>query len=296
MGLIQSINKEKYDILFGVKLTKKQIQSFQKEILEWFGKNKRDLPWRRPSLKLRNGLRDPYNILVSEVMLQQTQVPRVIPKFEAWMKQFPTIGHLAHASTRDVLAAWSGLGYNRRALYLKKLAEEVVKNHNGMFSQDEKELIMLPGIGKYTARAILCFAFDKQIAVVDTNIRKVILTQFKEKMLKQVQYDKLIQEIADQLLPVGKAYEWNQALMDYASANLKHEKIPIPKQSHFKTSNRFYRGQVMKLLLGKDKQTASSLFEKLENNGITKEKFEEILQDMEKDGLICKQGSYVLLP
>src|SRR6185312_9779538 len=114
-------------------LSSKQILSFQKEILEWFEKNKRDLPWRKS--------RDPYAILVSEVMLQQTQVSRVIPKYKAWMGKFPTLKSLADASTRDVLLFWSGLGYNRRALYLKRLAQELVKNHKSTFSQDEKELV-----------------------------------------------------------------------------------------------------------------------------------------------------------
>ncbi|HSD98977.1 MAG TPA: hypothetical protein VLB73_04810 [Patescibacteria group bacterium] len=301
-----------------MKLSSQQIKSFQKEILGWFEKNKRDLPWRHS--------RDPYNILISEVMLQQTQVSRVIPKFKAWMDKFPTLESLAGASTRDVLLYWSGLGYNRRALYLKRLARELVENSVSLrgekrrsnliqdrhallamtkkiaWPMTEKELRKLPGIGEYTARALLCFGFNHQIAVVDTNVRKVILVRFKDVILSRakdidsspsgssdqigVQNDKIIQQVADQLLPKGKAYEWNQALMDYASAVLKHEKISIPKQSSFKTSKRFYRGQVIRLLLQKDIQTADALFAQLDNNGITKDTFTEILTTMVKDGLI----------
>lgn len=264
-------------------LPTKQIRAFQKEILDWYKGNKRDLPWRHS--------RDSYNILVSEVMLQQTQVDRVIPKFLAWMTHFPTLASLAAAATRDVLLYWSGLGYNRRALYLQRLAQEVVKNHNGIFSQDEKELMQLPGIGRYTARALLCFAFDQQIAVVDTNIRKVILVHFK----KYITNDADIQKIATELLPVGKAYEWNQALMDYASANLKKEKIPIPKQSPFKKSKRFYRGQVIRLLLRKN-APAQELFDSIENLGIEKSAFLSILKDMKNEGLIEEKKNVFSLP
>ncbi len=297
-----------------MELTQKQIQSFRKKILTWFEKNKRDLPWRHPSLptslklrgsrKLRNGLPDPYAILVSEVMLQQTQVVRVIPKFEAWMKTFPTVHALAQASTKDVLLLWSGLGYNRRAVYLQKLANEIVKNYKSEFPQDEKTLCTLPGIGKYTARAILCFAFDKQIAVVDTNVRKVILVYFKNVILSEtkdiyasfsVQHDKLIQKIANMLLPKGKAYEWNQALMDYASAKLKKEKIAIPHKTPFKNSNRFYRGQIIRLLLQQSK-TGAVLFGSLTGKGITKVRFQQIVRQMQKEQLIVLKNKKYALP
>ncbi len=252
-------------------IPKQKINSFQKDILSWYKLNKRDLPWRKT--------RDPYSILISEVMSQQTQLSRVVLKYEAWMERFPTVETLAKASVAEVLEYWSGLGYNRRALHLKKAAESIVLNFSGEFPKTEKELMSLPGIGKYTANAVLCFAFDQQVAVVDTNIRKVILTQIlnesgsrnyefgiKEKnsshdsksmihdsMVENKITEKEIEDIAKNLLPNGLAYEWNQALMDYASAVLKNEKIPIPKQSKFHGSHRYYRGQVLKQLLQKKK-------------------------------------------
>jgi A/G-specific adenine glycosylase len=229
-----------------------KITTFQKKILDWYQRNKRDLPWRYT--------RDPYKILISEIMSQQTQISRVIPKYQAWIDRFPTIQDLAKASVSEVLRYWSGLGYNRRALNLKKTAEIVVERYGGKFPQQEKELLSLPGIGEYTARALLCFAFDKQIAVVDTNVRKVILTQiFKNSQNNKSTDDKTIEQTAQKLLPKGKAYEWNQALMDYAGAVLKKEKIPIPKQSKFLGSHRYYRGQILKVLLQKKKVS----FEKL---------------------------------
>jgi A/G-specific adenine glycosylase len=154
-------------------LSKENILAFQNEILSWYEQNRRDLPWRQT--------RDPYKILVSEVMLQQTQVNRVIPKFEAWLKAFPAVTDLAKAPTTEVLRLWSGLGYNRRALNLKTTAVVVSETYNGKFPKTEKELLALPGIGIYTARAILCFAFNQQVAVVDTNVKKVILTKFMTK-------------------------------------------------------------------------------------------------------------------
>lgn len=255
-------------------LSKQEIKTFQKEILTWYEKHQRDLPWRKT--------RDPYKILVSEIMLQQTQVNRVIPKFEAWLEAFPTVLVLAKAPVSEVLKMWSGLGYNRRALNLKKTAVVVSETYRGSFPKTEKELLTLPGIGAYTARAILCFAFNEQVTVVDTNVRKVILTQFlkngnyirhsgEERLqnLKSAPHvtvsdsgrmtDKQITELADQLLPHGKAYEWNQALMDYANLVLKKEKIKIPKQSKFHGSHRYYRGQVLKLLLAKKKVAINDL-------------------------------------
>lgn len=227
------------------------IKSFQKKILDWYSVNKRDLPWRQT--------REPYRILISEVMSQQTQIARVVPKYQAWLSEFPTVADLSKASISDVLRLWSGLGYNRRALNLKKTAEILVKDFAGEFPRDEKILLSLPGIGLYTARALLSFAFDEQIAVVDTNVRKVILTQFSKELGEGHISQKEIEHLAQVLLPVGKAYEWNQALMDYAGAVLKNEKIAIPKQSAFKGSHRYYRGQVLKTLLQKKKVAIKEL-------------------------------------
>jgi len=221
-------------------LQPQKIKTFQQEILDWYKMNKRDLPWRTT--------RDPYHILVSEIMLQQTQVIRVIPKYEVWFQAFPTIADLAKAQTSDVLRLWSGLGYNRRGLYLKKIAATIVKEYNGQFPRDIATLKTLPGIGEYTARAIACFAFDQQVAVVDTNVRKVILLKFPE---IHGMRDKQMQAIADELLPKGKAYDWNHALMDYAALTLTKEKVSVAKQSKFAGSRRYYRGQIIKLLTQK---------------------------------------------
>ena len=158
-------------------------------LLAWYGENARDLPWRRTH--------DPYAILVSEVMLQQTQVVRVVPRYEEWLARWPTVEALAAATPADVIQAWSGLGYNRRAVNLHRCAQAVVAR--GGFPRGPEELRKLPGIGPYTAAAIACFAFGAQIAAPDTNALRVLERAFPG---------------IDVAIPEGRAYEWNQALFD----------------------------------------------------------------------------------
>lgn len=161
-------------------------------LLEWYAKNGRDLPWRRT--------RDPYAILVSEVMLQQTQVPRVEPRFVRWMQRWPTVEALAAAAPADAIAEWSGLGYNRRAVNLHRAALAVVER--GGFPRTPAELQQLPGVGPYTAAAIACFAFGAQVAAPDTNARRVLERAFEDPDIPP---------------PPGRAYDWNQALFDLGS-------------------------------------------------------------------------------
>ena len=158
-------------------------------LLAWFAEHARDLPWRRT--------RDPYAILVSEVMLQQTQVARVLERYPAWLERWPTPASLASAPAADVLRAWSGLGYNRRALNLQNAARRVVEL--GEFPREIAELERLPGVGPYTARAIACFAFGAQVTALDTNVRRVL-----ERSLGT----------SDVQPPAGRAWDWNQALFD----------------------------------------------------------------------------------
>jgi A/G-specific adenine glycosylase len=165
------------------------VEDLQSRVLAWFGHTGRSLPWRETH--------DPYAILVSEVMLQQTQVTRVIERWTAWLERWPTAEALAAASTADVVRAWSGLGYNRRAVNLQRAARAVVEA--GAFPRTVPGLRALPGIGPYTASAIACFAFGAQLTTVDVNVRRVL-----ERALG----------VNDLPPPDGRAWEWNQALFD----------------------------------------------------------------------------------
>jgi A/G-specific adenine glycosylase len=162
-------------------------------LLAWYSRNGRDLPWRKTT--------DPYAVLVSEVMLQQTQVPRGIPRYLDWLERWPTVAALAAAPVAEVIRAWAGLGYNRRAVNLHRCAGAVVEM--GGFPRDPKRLRQLPGIGPYTAAAIACFAFGAEVAAPDVNARRVLGRAFGD---------------SDRPPPAGRAYDWNQALFDLGSS------------------------------------------------------------------------------
>lgn len=185
-------------------------------ILKFYKNEGRLLPWRET--------RDPYKILVSEIMLQQTQVPRVLPKYKEWLEKFPTTKSLKEAPQVEVIKAWSGLGYNNRALRLKEAARIVYEDHNDQFPHDPNDIEKLPGIGKYTARAIACFAKEQRVPVVDINIQRLFSRIFfiKEKA-DDLEPEKNIWPIAESLLPTKKYFEWNQALFDIASAYCQKE-------------------------------------------------------------------------
>ena len=179
----------------------------QKALLQWYAREQRDLPWRATS--------DSYAILVSEVMLQQTQVDRVLPKYQQFLSAFPTLADLAAAPTADVISAWVPLGYNRRAISLQSIARQVIAEYEGRVPDTIDELLKLKGIGRYTAGAIACFAYRKHVATVDTNIRRVLHRIFLglEHPEPKVNDSQML-SLAEQVLPEGRAYDWNQALMD----------------------------------------------------------------------------------
>lgn len=170
-------------------------------LLAWFAQQGRDLPWRRT--------RDPWAILVSEFMLGQTQVARVEGRYQAFLAQFATVEACAHASTGEVIDAWAGLGYNRRAVNLHACATRIVGTHHGVVPNTLTELVALPGVGPYTARAVLVFAFHQDVGVVDTNVARV-LARWQGHPFNRAE----AQTRADELVPPGAAWDWNQALFD----------------------------------------------------------------------------------
>jgi A/G-specific adenine glycosylase len=258
---------------------------FQQKILQWYGKNKRDLPWRKTT--------DPYKILVSEIMLQQTQVDRVIPKYSLFLNTFPTVHDLARASRGDVLALWSGLGYNRRAIRLHEAAYLVVKRYNGSLPKSREALLDLPGIGPYTANAILSFAFNLSYPCIDTNIRRIFLHELK---LPESTSIKKLYGLAQDLIPQGRSRDWHNALMDYGAAILTAKKTGIKsltRQSSFLYSRRWYRGQIMKLLVKEKKISLQNLADVLKKE---KPFLEDVLQEMEKEKLVVYIDNFVRLP
>jgi A/G-specific adenine glycosylase len=180
---------------------------FRRSLLGWFWKEGRDLPWRRT--------RDPYHVLVSEVMLQQTQVSRVELFYAEFLRRWPTLHHLAKAKPKEVREQWEGLGYYRRAANLHALAREVVKEREGVMPAEPEELRALPGVGPYTAGAVACFAFERRTPAVDTNVARVIRRAFHPRRPKDPN-DKVVWATAEALLPrTGKsAWAFNQGIME----------------------------------------------------------------------------------
>ncbi|HEX7733352.1 MAG TPA: A/G-specific adenine glycosylase [Ktedonobacteraceae bacterium] len=202
-----------------------QIAQVHLALLSWYASARRDLPWRATD--------DPYAILVSEIMLQQTQVERVLPKYRQFLETFPTLVDLANAPTADVISVWVPLGYNRRAVSLQAIARQVIAEQNGQLPATIDELLKLKGIGRYTAGAIACFAYRQQVATVDTNIYRVLHRVFLglEHPEPKLSTDAMF-TYAAQVLPRGEAYDWNQALMDMGatictSANPQCARCPL---------------------------------------------------------------------
>ncbi len=259
----------------------KRVKQVQQKILDWYKKNKRELPWRNTT--------DPYQILISEVMLQQTQVDRVIPYYLRFLKKYPKIQDLAKSEKKGLLSLWSGLGYNSRALRLKTFAEVIV--HKGSsFPETYEELIDSPGIGPYTANAILAFAYNKEVPVIDTNIRRVLIHELN---LDENISSKKLEKIAMQMVPKGKSRIWHNAIMDYGALYVTAKKTgigPISKQSMFKGSTRSIRGKILRHLLQNKSESISAL-KKLYPH----QEFDVIINKMLKERLIIKQEEKIFL-
>ena len=183
---------------------------FQRRLLAWYATHGRDLPWRRT--------RKPYRILVSEIMLQQTQVDRVLPKYRQFLGRYPTIKSLAAAPVSEVRRLWYPLGYNIRPVRLHAIARETVAHYGGRLPDTAESLRRLPGVGRYTAGAILSFAHGRDVAILDTNVRRVLGRVFLgPKRLVRLRGDKALWDLAEWLVPRGKGYDFNQGLMDFGA-------------------------------------------------------------------------------
>lgn len=282
-------------------------RQFNKLLFSWHKKHYRAMPWRDTSV--------PYKILVSEIMLQQTQVERVRQKYAEFIKKFPTVEVLARASLGEVLILWSGLGYNRRAKYLHECAKEVVREYNGKFPRTYDELILLPGIGRSTAGALLAFSFGADTPMIDTNIRRILIRTFFANNLSKLSFDKFpsdaeLYSFAASLIPRGKGRMWNYAMLDlgasYCTARNHSDECPLMRfhgpvadfeykkpQNKFKDSPRYYRGQIIKLLSREGSLAVSKLpglFAKTEHEVTS------ILEGLLKERLIKRRGGSIIFP
>jgi A/G-specific adenine glycosylase len=183
---------------------------FRRRLLEWYRRNGRDLPWRRTS--------DPYHILVSEVMLQQTQVDRVLPKYDEWLTKYPSLAALAEADEAEVSETWRPLGYNVRPRRLHAIARESVARHGGSLPSDEATLLSFKGIGAYTAGAVRSFAFGQRAAILDTNVARVLFRIFVGRGApKAPAMRRHLWSVSRTVLPRRQVFDFNQALMDFGA-------------------------------------------------------------------------------
>lgn len=276
-------------------------ETLQTELLEWYRENHRSLPWRETD--------DPYEILVAEVMLQQTQVSRVVPKWEAFLEAFPTVEDLAAASLKDVLQRWDGLGYNNRAKWLKQSAEQIMDEYGGSFPQDPEELQELQGVGEYTANAVASFGFNNGGPVFDTNVRRVLYRFHGEAA------DQELKAFHRSIFPEERSRIWNNAIMELG-AEVCVEGTPrcrecplredctawqrkdfatpdIQSQSKFEGSWRSYRAKLLKLLMN-GALTRDELAEQLELPD--KYDLDALIAELDGEGMIEEEGETIRLP
>lgn len=267
----------------------KTIRSFRSAVWRFFRDHRRPFPWRKT--------RDPYKILVSEVMLQQTQASRVVDKYNLFCVRFPTFKALAQARLSTVLRLWKGLGYNRRARALLDLARVVVSVHDGRLPENIEELRSLPGIGSYTAAAVRAFAFNRPGVVIETNIRAVFIHHFFPRQDTVHDHD-LIPLIAATCSKT-RSREWYSALMDYgAHLKSKHRGIGRRSRSHviqskFRGSFREFRAKVLDAVTAHGKITFSNLKARFEDCTYP---LEEALESLSRDHLIVRRGATIAIP
>ena len=266
------------------RLTKETVSAFRTLIYRYYYNHGRDLPWRRTN--------NAYYIFVSELMLQQTTVERVLKKYPEFIKVFPNFQSLYTSSLKDVMAMWSGLGYNRRALALKKSAHILIDDFEGTLPADPDKLITLPGVGKATASALCAFAFNYPSVFVETNIRAVYIHLFFNE--KETVKDSGLLPLVDITLDKTNPRHWYYALMDYGVVLKKIYKNPSQKSAHyhrqspFEGSNRQKRSMIVKALLAHSQLTESEISKLLNQSP---EEVQKNLVQLEKEGMIKRKNN-----
>jgi A/G-specific adenine glycosylase len=263
--------------------TPENIRLFRDLILSYYRAHGRDLPWRRTT--------DPYRILVSEIMLQQTQVERVAVKYREFLERFPDFESLARAPKSEVLLAWQGMGYNRRAIALQKTAQRVVDEYGGRLPADVETLATFPGIGKATASAICAYAFNMPVVYIETNIRRIFIHFFFQDR-EDVRDDEIL-PLVEQALDRGSPREWYSALMDYGTvlkkrtANPNRRSASYSRQSRFEGSDRQVRGRILALVLEDGTVTGEEVAARV---GEEPGRVRRILIDLTREGFIAESG------
>lgn len=265
-----------------MKLSAEEIELFQNCIWNFYADHKRMFAWRNTH--------NPYHVVVSELMLQQTQTHRVEPKFDQFIAEFPNFASLAQASLRNVLSLWQGLGYNRRGKYLHEIAKKVTHEYAGVLPNDPEKLRELPGIGPYTAGSICAFAFNRPTIFIETNIRAVYLHTFFKQQERVPDSDLL--PLIDATVDQSNPREWYYALMDYG-AMLKKTGNPNVRSKHhavqskFEGSDRQIRGKIIALLTQHEKLNVQNLIQHIDSD--QKERIELIIEQLCEDKMIKEE-------
>ncbi len=260
-------------------ISEEDAAQFRRAVLDFYAREGRAFPWRLT--------RDPWAILVSESMLQQTQTQRVEPKYLAWMKQYPNAAAVAEAKLSDIYESWKGLGYNSRALRLRDTARLCAEQYGGIPPSDEGQLLGLPGVGPYTARAVRAFAYDIPVVLLETNIRAALIFHFFKGEVRVS--DRALEPVANAVLDRSDPRRWYYALMDYGVWLKKHEPNPSRKaavyarQSKFEGSLRQLRGSVLRTLAQKGTVSLASM---AAETGADYERILLAAEGLKKDGLV----------
>ena len=271
-----------------MRLKESQKRLFVQKVWSYYHTHRREMPWRKT--------RNPYKIFVSEIMLQQTQVSRVEEKYRLFLKKFPTIRKLAKAGARDVLVAWQGLGYNRRALLLWRAAQDIQNLYRGQIPQGKDKLTALPAVGDATAGAILAYAWNKPAVFVETNIRTVFIHHFFRKNKKISEQD--LRELVSLTLQKNNPREWYYALMDYGAMlksgyHNEHRKAAVFRaQPRFKGSLREARGAIIRALAKAKVLPKRSL---AAQTGINDKRLPSALKALIKEGFVTERGATLSL-
>jgi A/G-specific adenine glycosylase len=278
-----------------------EIFAFRSDIKKYYKKYGRIQPWRYST--------NTYHVLVSEIMLQQTQVPRVLEKFPQFIERFPTYQALATATLEDIIMVWQGLGYNRRARFLREIAIKICSEHDGILPRSTNILVTFPGIGPATAGSLCAFAYNEPVVFIETNIRRVFIHSFFELQEAKI-HDNELYPLVKAALDYDNPREWYYALMDYGSMlakqgyNPNRHSVHYARQSAFEGSDRQIRGAILRALIQQGRLSEDDIKNSIADSAAPRptycnyDRLKEILDSLARDHLIVAEdsGSYIIAP